>query len=282
MIRNRADAKCKDCALFHCSRSSITGIVALTRQALQYACEHRLTSFAVGAPIPARRFASPRGISIDSSQCLASRARSIPRPGVALEVSSTAHAKPVAATPRSAHPFVSSASSPRLEYFAALGSLIHIERASAYLKIGRDRRLNCVRSGRIRKKSAYTISVAGAISGSNKAETALMCRPGTKHRETRMQRFVLAVALIATVLFCESSTPAQAQIGIYPADVAACQPFPPSYPRGWELMVRRPCLIYGYYEAPRYYPFAATYAYRPAHRGYPTHRRPYLRPGWWW
>jgi hypothetical protein len=105
-----------------------------------------------------------------------------------------------------------------------------------------------------------------------------------------MQRLALAVALTAAVLYCGSSTPAQAEI-LYPA-VTACEPFPPWYPRGWELMMRRPCVLsyaygpyaYGrYYGVPRYYPLSATYTYRPAlGSGHPIHRRPYLRPGWWW
>lgn len=102
-----------------------------------------------------------------------------------------------------------------------------------------------------------------------------------------MQRLALALALIATALFHESST-AQAEIGSYPLHVVGCEPMPPGYPRGWELMVRRPCLLdYGhvsYYEPARYYrPLVATYPYHPAlHVGYGIHRRPYLRHGWWW
>ena len=95
-----------------------------------------------------------------------------------------------------------------------------------------------------------------------------------------MQRLALAVVLTATMLCGEARTPAHAQI-------VACQPFPPSFPRSWELLVRRPCLIYygygPYYEAPTYYRPAATYPQRPAHHvRYRFDRRPYLRPGWWW
>ena len=102
-----------------------------------------------------------------------------------------------------------------------------------------------------------------------------------------MNRFALAVVLITTMLCREAWTPAHAEIATNPVQITTCQPFPPSYPRGWELMVRRPCLIYyryaPYYEAPTHYRLAATYPYRPAlHVRYPIHRRPYLRPGWWW
>src|SRR5262249_33191811 len=63
--------------------------------------------------------------------------------------------------------------------------------------------------------------------------------------------------------------------------IATCPLLPPGYPRGWELMVRYQCVIYGY--GPSYYP-SAYYRYPTA---YPlqreqVHRRPYLRPGWWW
>jgi hypothetical protein len=100
-----------------------------------------------------------------------------------------------------------------------------------------------------------------------------------------MQRLVVAMAVIATMLCGGLSTPAQAEFAIYPEGVGACQPLPPWYPRGWELMVRRPCLIYysyPYYDAPRY-PLAVAYSYRSAvHVSHRIHRRPYLRPGWWW
>jgi len=102
-----------------------------------------------------------------------------------------------------------------------------------------------------------------------------------------MRRLALAAALIGTILCREAATPAQAQYYAYTAGYAACEPFPPGYPRGWELMVRRPCVLnYGYapyYGAPGHYPTATAYLYRPSvHLGYRNHRRPYLRPGWWW
>ena len=102
-----------------------------------------------------------------------------------------------------------------------------------------------------------------------------------------MRRLALAAALIGTMLHCGAVTPAQAQYYAYTAGYAACEPFPPGYPRGWELMVRRPCVLnYGYapyYGAPGHYPTATAYPYRSSvHVGYRIHRRPDLRPGWWW
>jgi hypothetical protein len=98
-----------------------------------------------------------------------------------------------------------------------------------------------------------------------------------------MQRLVLAAALIVTLLCREAATPAQADYWAYNGDYVACEPFPSWFPRGWELMVRRPCLLSAYYGAPGYYPIATAYPYRSSvHVGYRIHRRPYLRPGWWW
>jgi hypothetical protein len=101
-----------------------------------------------------------------------------------------------------------------------------------------------------------------------------------------MRRLALAAALIGTMLHCWAATPARAEYYAYTAGYAACEPFPPGYPRGWELMVRRPCVLYNGY-GPYYgasgYPIATGYPYRSSvHVGYPIHRRPYLRPGWWW
>src|SRR5215831_15909263 len=99
----------------------------------------------------------------------------------------------------------------------------------------------------------------------NETEIDLMC-PGMAGWEAEVQRLVMAPAVTA------SAARAQAVI---------CPPPPSWYPRGWELMVRYPCVSYGY--GPSYYP--------PAYYRYPTayplqreqvHRRPYLRPGWWW
>src|SRR5262245_9748600 len=69
--------------------------------------------------------------------------------------------------------------------------------------------------------------------------------------EAEVQRLVLALAVIATLLCCGSATHAQ---------VVICPQLPPWYPRGWELMVRYQCVIYGY--GPSYYP--------PAYYRYPT------------
>ena len=97
-----------------------------------------------------------------------------------------------------------------------------------------------------------------------------------------MNRFAPAVVLITTMLCREAWTPAHAEVATNAVPITACQPFPPSYPRGWELIVGRPCYPYApYYGAPTHYRLA--YPYRPAlHVRYPIHRRPYLRPGWWW
>jgi hypothetical protein len=87
-----------------------------------------------------------------------------------------------------------------------------------------------------------------------------------------VQRLVLVLAVIATLLCCGSATRAQ---------VVICPQFPPSYPRGWELMVRYQCVLYGYgpsYYQPAYYRYPTAYPYQREQ----VHRRPYLRPGWWW
>ena len=107
------------------------------------------------------------------------------------------------------------------------------------------------------------------------------------NREGEVQRFVLALALTvtatATMLCWGSAARAQA---VYPA-FAVCPPLPAWYPRGWELMLRQPCVTYVYgmsYYSPGYYSYPAAYplqrvSSRAVHR---VHRRPYLRPGWWW
>jgi hypothetical protein len=96
----------------------------------------------------------------------------------------------------------------------------------------------------------------------------LMC-PGMADWEAEVQRLVLAVT--ATMLCCASAARAQAVI---------CPPLPPWYPSGWELMVRYPCVTYVYgpsYYSRAYYPYPAYPLQRER-----VHRRPYLRPGWWW
>jgi hypothetical protein len=92
-----------------------------------------------------------------------------------------------------------------------------------------------------------------------------------------VQRVALALAVITIMLW---GAPASAQF-------VSCQPLPYWYPRGWELMIRHPCYIYGAYGlygayGPSYQPtysYPASYPHRVVHR---VHRRPYLRPGWWW
>ena len=102
-----------------------------------------------------------------------------------------------------------------------------------------------------------------------------------------MQRLSLALAVSAIMLCCGSGTRAQVGSASYPVELTVCRPLPSWYPRGWELMVRYPCATYVY--GPSYYP--ATYSYYPTVYSYPrvsthaahrVHRRPYLRPGWWW
>ena len=93
-----------------------------------------------------------------------------------------------------------------------------------------------------------------------------------------MRRLALAAATMTALGFC--CTPpmsALAQIVVYPSGSVSC--LPGWYPRGWELMIRDPCAAYyygGYYHRPAYAP------YRAAVASDRVHRRPYLRPGWWW
>jgi len=110
-----------------------------------------------------------------------------------------------------------------------------------------------------------------------------MC-PGIPNREAEVQRLSLALAVTAITLCCGTVTRAQVSYAVGPT---VCQPLPPWYPRGWELMLRYPCVTYVYgspYYASPYYSYPAVYPYqrvstRAVHR---VHRRPYLRPGWWW
>jgi len=113
-----------------------------------------------------------------------------------------------------------------------------------------------------------------------------MC-PGIPNREAEVQRLSLALAVIAITLCWETVTRAQVSTAFYPVGLTVCQPLPSWYPRGWELMVRYPCATYVYgpsYYPATYYSYPAVYSYqrastRAVHR---VHRRPYLRPGWWW
>jgi hypothetical protein len=121
-----------------------------------------------------------------------------------------------------------------------------------------------------------------ADSGSHKTAIDLIC-PGMANREAEVQRLALALALTAMTLCCGSAS--RAQTAFYPVELA-CQPLPSWYPRGWELMVRYPCYhVYGSsYYPPAYYPYQAVYPHQRVsiHAVHRVHRRPYLRPGWWW
>jgi hypothetical protein len=93
-----------------------------------------------------------------------------------------------------------------------------------------------------------------------------------------VNRLTLSLAVIAMTLCCGSAT--HAQVGpVY----VGCQPLPYWYPRSWEMMIRYPCYVYdtyGSYYRPAYYSYPAAYPYRRS--SIQVHRRPYLRPGWWW
>jgi hypothetical protein len=106
-----------------------------------------------------------------------------------------------------------------------------------------------------------------------------------------MYRLAIVAAVVSLCAGALSPMRANAQPvpAVYPPETVVCPAFPPLYPRGWELMVRRPCY---YYYSP---PYLATYPHRAsvhvvhgvhrryaAHSWYGVHRRPYLRPGWWW
>ena len=101
-----------------------------------------------------------------------------------------------------------------------------------------------------------------------------------------MHRLVLAFAGMTAVLFtepawCAEPVPLDARLDpIYPAEI--CWPLPPSYPRGWEIVVHTPCPP-GYYLQHYFHRDRKSGAlHRVAHVAGPIHRRPYLRPGWWW
>jgi hypothetical protein len=102
-----------------------------------------------------------------------------------------------------------------------------------------------------------------------------------------VQRLALALAVTATMLCGGSATAAQAGAAFYSAEFAACAPLPPWYPRSWELVVRYPCVTYFYgssYYPPAYFHNPAAYPHQrvSVHAVHRVHRRPYLRPGWWW
>ena len=121
-------------------------------------------------------------------------------------------------------------------------------------------------------KAKFTrAKIRGGIPGFNDTEIDLVCLEMAGW-EAEVQRLVLALAVTATMLCCGSSARAQ---------VLICPPLPPWYPRGWELMARYPCVTYVYgpsYYSPAYYRYPTAY---PLQREQ-VHRRPYLRPGWWW
>jgi hypothetical protein len=98
-----------------------------------------------------------------------------------------------------------------------------------------------------------------------------------------VQRLALALAVTAITLCWGSDTRAQVASPFYPVGPTVCQPLPSWYPRGWELMVRYPCVTYVYGPA-AYYPYAGGQPYRRGsiYAVERVHRRPYLRPGWWW
>jgi hypothetical protein len=105
--------------------------------------------------------------------------------------------------------------------------------------------------------------------------------------EAEVQRLSLALAVSAIMLCCGSVTRAQVGSAFYPVGLTVCQPLPSWYPRGWELMVRYPCATYVYgpsYYPAAYYSYPAVYPYQrvSTHAIHWVHRRPYLRPGWWW
>src|SRR5205809_944071 len=77
-------------------------------------------------------------------------------------------------------------------------------------------------------------------------------------REAEMRRRALALTVIAITLCWGSATRAQVATAFYPVGPTVCQPLPSWYPRGWELMVRYPCVTYIYGSS--YYP-AAYYRY---------------------
>jgi hypothetical protein len=110
-----------------------------------------------------------------------------------------------------------------------------------------------------------------------------------------MRRLALALAGIIMAIQADSAWSGEPVLldpafePPYPSDV--CWPLPLSYPRGWEIVIHTPCPA-GYY-LPRFHHAPNGYwpshgysrsvyrAARVAHVG-ATHRRPYLRPGWWW
>ena len=129
-------------------------------------------------------------------------------------------------------------------------------------------------------------AIGGVDRGSAKTEIDLICLAMTT-REASVQRLALALTVTAITLCWGSVTRAQVATAFYPVGPTVCQPLPSWYPRGWELMVRYPCVTYVYgssYYPATYYPYPGVYPYRhvPTLAVRRVYRRPYLRPGWWW
>jgi hypothetical protein len=107
-----------------------------------------------------------------------------------------------------------------------------------------------------------------------------------------MRRAIFALAGLTMIFSAKPGlsaevVPLEVSAGVGPIYLAdACWPLPPYYPRGWEIVINTPCPP-GFY-LPRlhaYYPYRARYASAIVHHRVaygPAHRRPYLRPGWWW
>jgi hypothetical protein len=103
-----------------------------------------------------------------------------------------------------------------------------------------------------------------------------------------MHRLVLGLAGIlagittvvcADFAWCAEPVPVGIDL-VYPAEI--CWPLPPSYPRSWEIVIHTPCPP-GYYLPRNFHHDRQSRAlHRVGHVAGLIHRRPYLRPGWWW
>src|SRR6266700_2174862 len=100
-----------------------------------------------------------------------------------------------------------------------------------------------------------------------------------------MHRLILALSGMALVVgaesaWCAEAVPLDGYAGldpIYPAEI--CWPLPPSYPRGWEIVIHTPCPP-GYYLPRNFHHDRQSRAlHRVGHVAGLIHRRPYLRPG---
>src|SRR5262249_10577392 len=136
------------------------------------------------------------------------------------------------------------------------------------------RRFDGLRSPQINGASADPASVCGRFSRSGSQNAERNDWGGFRFQQkgnrsnvsqaaasaAKVQRLSLALAVTAVPLGCGTVPRAQPSTVVYPAGLTVCQPLPSWYPRGWELMVRRPCATYVY--GPSYYP--ATYYSYPA------------------